>query len=214
MAEHWSYDFFKLAEPKEVDRDGVTLASTTDSQESLDAAAEGHYVRVTDGDLIYTETTAAEAQTDGTIEHNPIRRLVNGRKPKENDSGLTDHFAGMSDQQRMANRTNYRSQAAEAAAIIPDFEKTAYDERVELPGEALEMIADGGLPNAAYIQHYLSQHKEVASEMIGKTRKQVQARMKEISAQLATNAVDMAIDRVDFANYRRLRNKQVRERYR
>jgi len=162
------------------------------------------------GTVVYTEATTQEPQLDGTVEHSPVRVLVNGKRPKPaDDSNLPDHLAGLTPQQRSANQRNYVEQVSAARSVIPDLDTVAYQERVQLPPVALHMLAQGGLANSARIQNYLGQHPAVAEGMFGLTDKQVQDVIKDLDVRLTADHEGMEADKSDFRTFVRFRNRKL-----
>src|SRR5215469_15895340 len=83
MGEHWTDDFFKLSEPKQRERGGVVVASTTDSQVSLNQAARERHEAETDDTVTYTEVLPVTPNVDGSVEHGAL--LVKSNIPERDE---------------------------------------------------------------------------------------------------------------------------------
>jgi|SRR5579864_4566305 len=212
MAEHW-HEFFTSAKPKQQERAGITLASTTETQKNLDSAMSRRKASEAEAGFTYTEVGPSIVEQDGSIEHGAVTLRGDYPKAKDNSEMLDDAFAGMTPQQRAMNRANYDVGTLAARAAIPDWQETIDQPELELAPHIGEMIVDGGIPNGPIVAYYLGKHRVEVERLNGMSRKQAQQRIVELSAKLVNNPEGVVLDTAPFRVYRKVRNEQVRNQY-
>src|SRR6516165_1056518 len=158
MTEHWS-NFWTTERQSAKPNESFVLASTTDSQESLDQAAGADWRGQDDTDgVTYTSVGESIVGPDGSLEHGDATVRTPGRQPKE--QSMPGPFEQLSAAQRGANLATYQLQAKLARQSYPDFDRVVNDDSVQIPQSAIDVITQGGLPNAAGVSYYLGQHRQ------------------------------------------------------
>ena len=212
MPEHWS-EFFQSATPKQQERAGIRLSSTTDSQAQLDHAVSSRQAGEPES-FIYTEIQPATPEQDGSIEHNEPRIVTDAPEAEDKDELLENMIVPLTPEQQAAANANYQVALIAARAALPDFDETLNQPEVQIPMSAHYMIRNSGIPNGPLVAYYLAKHRTECERLVHMSPKQVQARIVELSASLINNPTGVALDTAPYSTYRRVRNAAVRNMYR
>jgi len=108
----------------------------------------------------------------------------------------------------------YNFQVKLAQQAYPDFDRVVNDESAKIPQAAIDVITQGGLPNAAGVSYYLGRHRQEVDHLcrLANPRK-VEERILELSMQLMQSPGGQAMDTLSYRSYRKIRDQQERERY-
>jgi hypothetical protein len=187
----------------------MKLTSTSDSQQELDNAAAGRVSRERTPEWTYTEIGPGVRSEDGTIEHGEpfVRTNLRPSRPIPDDGrGMVTHVSAESDR-------NFQIQLAAARSTIPDFaEVTQAEGGLQIPvAAAVVMKAD--LHNGPAVAYYLAKHPAEVERLQELSPRAQQARMYELSAEIATDE-NAGLDRKSHREFARVRNRQAREHFR
>jgi hypothetical protein len=187
----------------------MKLASTTDEQYQLDQAAAGRVSRERTPDWTYTEVGPSVQSADGTTEHSEpfVRTNLRPSKPIPDDGrGLVTYVSEEADR-------NFQIQVAAARSTIADFDDAVSAEgNLQIP-IAAAVVLKSDLHNGASVAYFLSKHPAEVERLQGLSPRRQQARMYELSAEIATNE-SAGPDKASYRDFARIRNKQSRENFR
>src|SRR5215472_448737 len=209
MAEHWT-EFFTLTEPKERERGGITLASTTDSQSALDrAASRERHEALTEPTTTYVEIERSIENPDGSIEHSLPRVKSNIR---QRDEAEPSSLEKMTLDERMRSIRSYGAQADAAKVHYGDEWAAVLDTDTPVPEIAISAITELGLPNAPEVAHFIGTHRQIADEL---TQMRIQPRrvvrrVQEISHHLAMDQLEL--DQAPYRQFQARRERDIRGR--
>jgi hypothetical protein len=95
--------------------------------------------------------------------------------------------------------------------VHPDFDTTLNQPEVPLSRDAAYIIATA-LPNGPLVGYYLGKHRQEAERLNRMTHKDRKAWLIQKSAEIARDP-SVGLDTADFATFRRVRNAQIRDRF-
>jgi hypothetical protein len=192
--EHWSV-FFKAKEPRQSEDDSVRIASTTDSQSSVNDAAGGFIPERNESETVYTEIAPSTPEADGGTEHNEAKVWVDGVRvcrsfgddvpppPGENP----DYVAGLN----------------AARQVLDDFDQVL-DESVPIPAIAVEAIR--ACANGPLVAYYFGKHRSEIDGLWNLTDGQVRRRIVDLSQRIALNPIGADPGVLPYRAWRTLRD--------
>jgi hypothetical protein len=190
----------------------MKIASTTDNQANLDAAAAGRVHRDREPSFIFTEVGPSLTLPDGTIEHGKPRITTDLRSPKPDPAEFVDAVGPLTNAQAAAALTSYDSQLAATRSAYPDFDEVMSQTSENIPIAAQRFIV-ARLFNGPLVARYLAKHPAECEALNGMTTRAAQRRVEEISAQIATDPA-FGMDKEDYQTFRRKRQEQIRNLHR
>ena len=202
MTEHW-HAFWKSAPDKELADSELTIATTTDTQQALDRAAEGDRGD-DDNKLVYTQVVRGEREADGGTEHNEVQTFVNGNRVYP-DAHMTEELPRLSPEGEAASLAQYRSTMLGVRAILPDVDEVL-SEDVAIPPALAHAITSMGLGNGPQVSYYLAKHRGELSQFEGLTDGQVRRKVLDLAVRLSGSGTEVGADSLPYRAYRRLRD--------
>jgi len=208
MSEAWDFNFWKQSESTKAVVPRITISTSTDTAEALDDAVHGRESSDRKPSFRYTEMRPHIPEQDGTIEHSDPRVVTDVRAPEMPDVPVVHR---LSPELEAAALENFEVQADVARSVHPDFDTTLNQPEVPLSADAQYLITTS-LPNGALLGYYLGKHRQEAERLNRMTHKDRKAWLIQKSAEFARDPA-AGLDTADFTTFRRVRNAQIRDRF-
>jgi hypothetical protein len=192
--EHWSV-FFKAKAPSESTEGDMYLASTTDSQQSLDDAIEGRIPERNEPETIYTEIAPSTPEADGGTEHNEAKVWVDGVRVCRSFGDDVPPPPG--------ENAEYMTGVNAARQVLPDFDEVLADS-VPIPAIAVEAIR--ACANGPLVAYYFGKHRSEIDGLWGLSDGQVRRRIVDLSQRIALNPVGADPGTLPYRAWRTLRD--------